>query len=268
MKFFITEFFTFGVKQARAALFGGIFLVLLSIAHPASELLGVARNDFLFVSAVLVQIILVLSGLETWCEVRTITTFHILGLGLELFKTHPAIGSWAYASGGFFVLATVPLYSGFMYAAIGSYISQAWHIFSLRLQNTPPIWVSAVLAAAVYVNFFTNHWVYDVRYILAVLVGISYYRTFVTFVVSTRVYRMWLPLSFVCIAFFVWVAENVGTFFGAWVYPHQVKGWNVVSFHKISSWSLLVILSFLIVSLIKHSYDQRNGRRIARSIGR
>ena len=267
MKFFLKEFFIFGIKQARAALFGGIFLVLLSIAHPSSEFLGIARNDFLFISAVFVQIMLVLFGLETWREVRTITAFHVLGLGLELFKTHPSIGSWAYASGGFFNLGTVPLYSGFMYAAIGSYMSQAWHIFSLRLHNTPSVWVSVVLAIAIYGNFFTNHWVYDVRYILAALVCISYYHTFVTFTVSSRTYGMWLPLSFILIAFFVWIAENVGTFFGAWIYPHQARGWNVVSLHKISSWSLLVILSFLIVSLIKHSYDQRNRGRIKSSIG-
>lgn len=264
MKQFIIDFFIFGVRQARAALFGGIFLVLLMISSEASVFLGISRNDFLFVSAVLVQVVLVMTGLETWREVKTITAFHVLGLILELFKTHPSVGSWAYASGGVFVLGTVPLYSGFMYAAIGSYISQAWHLFSLRLQNTPPLWVSAVLASAIYVNFFTNHWVYDIRYFLGVAVLLAYRKTFVSFSVSQRVYRMWLPLSFVCIAFFVWVAENVGTFFGAWVYPHQAKGWNVVSFHKISSWSLLVILSFLIVSLIKHSYETRNKRRVAR----
>lgn len=264
MKQFFIDFFIFGIRQARAALFGGIFLVLLMISSDASQWLGISRNDFLFVSAVLVQVILVVTGLETWREVKTITAFHILGLVLELFKTHPSVGSWAYASGGIFVLGTVPLYSGFMYAAIGSYISQSWHLFTLRLQNTPPLWVSGILATAIYINFFTNHWVYDIRYILGVLVLVAYRKTFVSFVVTTRVYRMWLPLSFVLIAFFVWVAENVGTFFGAWVYPHQAKGWNVVSFHKISSWSLLVILSFLIVSLIKHSYEQRNKRRIAR----
>ena len=263
MKQFIKDFFIFGVRQARAALFGGIFLVLLGISSDASSLLGISRNDFLFVGAVLVQIVLVVTGLETWREVRTITVFHLLGLVLELFKTHPSVGSWAYPSGGFFILGTVPLYSGFMYAAIGSYISQAWNLFSLQLKNTPPLWISALLAAAIYLNFFTNHWVYDVRYVLGVLVLLVYRKTIVSFILTTRVYRMWLPLSFVLIAFFVWVAENVGTFFGAWVYPHQAKGWNVVSFHKISSWSLLVILSFLIVSLIKHSYEQRNKRRIA-----
>ena len=61
-----------------------------------------------------------------------------------------------------------------------------------------------------------------------------------------------LALGFCLIALFVWLAENISTFLGAWQYPDQVHVWNVVSTNKITSWFLLVILSFVIVSSLKH----------------
>jgi uncharacterized membrane protein YoaT (DUF817 family) len=54
------------------------------------------------------------------------------------------------------------------------------------------------------------------------------------------------------IGFFVWVAENLATLFGAWVYPNQQKAWALVSTSKISSWALLVIVTFIIVADLKH----------------
>jgi uncharacterized membrane protein YoaT (DUF817 family) len=51
----------------------------------------------------------------------------------------------------------------------------------------------------------------------------------------------------------VWVAENVSTYLGAWSYPGQLGGWEVVSLNKISSWCLLVIVSFVIVADLKYA---------------
>src|SRR5204863_6901111 len=102
---------------------------------------GLARYDFLFLAAILIQLTLYLSKLETKDEVKVIFLLHIIGLVLELYKTNPAIGSWSYPEYGFFKIATVPLYSGFMYAAIGSYISQSWQIMKLELTHyTHYIW--------------------------------------------------------------------------------------------------------------------------------
>ncbi|MBW9235086.1 DUF817 domain-containing protein [Leptospira santarosai] len=28
--------------------------------------------------------------------------------------------------------------------------------------------------------------------------------------------------------FFIWIAENIATFFGAWEYPNQVDAWSLV----------------------------------------
>lgn len=60
-----------------------------------------------------------------------------------------------------------------------------------------------------------------------------------------------MVLAFFLIGFFVWVAENIATFFGAWVYPNQAHEWAIVGPAKISSWALLVIISFIIVAALK-----------------
>jgi uncharacterized membrane protein YoaT (DUF817 family) len=61
-----------------------------------------------------------------------------------------------------------------------------------------------------------------------------------------------LLLSFLLIGFFVWLAENVSTFFGVWKYPNQLGAWASVRVGKWSSWSLLVIMTFTIVAGLKH----------------
>jgi uncharacterized membrane protein YoaT (DUF817 family) len=63
-----------------------------------------------------------------------------------------------------------------------------------------------------------------------------------------------MPLlcSFVLIGFFIWIAENISTFFGAWVYPNQGSFWQHVPTGKISSWSLLVVITIIIVADLKH----------------
>ncbi len=248
---FVGEFFIFGIKQARAACFAGSFFVLLFLSTTLPPF-GVARYDFLFVSAILIQIALYFFGLETKDEVKVIFLFHIIGLMLELYKTNPAIGSWGYPEAAFFKIGTVPLYSGFMYAAVGSYISQSWKVMKLELTHyTHYVW-SVVLCALIYINFFTNHYVYDFRLLLIAAVFIFFWKTRVYFTVTDK--RRWMPLNlgFILIAFFIWIAENISTFFGAWQYPDQVHVWNVVSTNKITSWFLMVIISFILVAYLKH----------------
>lgn len=252
----VREFVVFGLKQARASIFAGSFLLLLMVAG-SIDIPGLVRSDILFLGALLIQAVLLMTKLETVDEAKVILLFHVIGLVLELYKTNPAVGSWTYPDPGHFRVSTVPLYSGFMYAAVGSYIAQAWKVMKLELVNAPSYRYSVLLAIAIYVNFFTNHFVYDVRWLLAALVVILFRKTWVTFVVTDKRRRMPLVVSFVLIAFFIWIAENIGTFYGAWLYPHQATTWSVVSFHKVSSWSLLVIISFMIVAYLKHVKAER-----------
>lgn len=245
----MAEFLSFGIKQARACVFAGSFFLLLFISRYVS--LGIPRYDFLFLAALGIQYVLYKTGLETKDEIKVIFLFHLLGLALELFKTHPAIGSWSYPGEGYLKIASVPLYSGFMYAAIGSYISQAWKLMKVEMVRFPPYRWSIPLAAAIYLNFFTHHFIPDFRWILSALVVIVFWKTRVFFTPDGERRSMPLTLSFILVAFFIWVAENISTYLGAWKYPYQLREWTLVSFDKISSWSLLVIISFIIVADLK-----------------
>ncbi len=245
------ELVVFGIKEARACIFAGSFFFLL-FASKHIPLGDLPRYDFLFIAAVLLQVILYLTKIETWDEVKTIFLFHIIGFVLETFKTHPAVGSWSYPEPGFFTIGTVPLFAGFMYAAVGSYIAQAWRILKLELREFPPYWAMLVLCTAIYINFFTNFFIPDLRIILIPAVFLLFARTTVYFTVITERRHMPLALGFCLTAFFIWIAENISTFYGAWQYPDQVHVWNVVSTNKITSWFLLVIISFIIVAYLKH----------------
>ncbi len=88
----LIELFVFGVKQARACLFPGIFISILLLSNYV-PLFGLARYDFIFVGAVLAQVALVALKVETRDEALTLFAFHLLGILLEVFKTNPAIGS-------------------------------------------------------------------------------------------------------------------------------------------------------------------------------
>lgn len=244
------EFLVFTWKEARSCVFAGSFFVLLWISHHI-QIGDLARYDFLFLGAILIQIILLLTKLETRDEAKVILLFHFIGICLELFKTNPAIGSWTYPEEGFFKFGTVPLYSGFMYAAVGSYISQAWKQFQLNLTHYPPYKYSLTLGALLYLNFFTHHFLPDFRIPLIIAVIILFWKTRVEFLVTEKVRRMPLTLSFLLIAFFIWIAENISTFLGAWKYPDQLQAWALVHSGKISSWFLLVIISFIIVADLK-----------------
>jgi len=251
----IFEFLVFGVKQAAACVFAGSFLFLLAISGHIS-VRGLARYDFLFLAAIAIQIVLVAVRLENWREVAVLSLFHLIGIGLELFKTSPHVRSWSYPEQAFFHLKTVPLYSGFMYASVASYIMQAWRLLHVRLTEFPSFPMAVGLSAAIYANFFTNHYIVDLRWPLAAAVLLLFRRTQVHFTVTSTERRMPLALSFLLIGFFIWVAENIATYFGAWQYPHQKRQWAIVGPTKISSWMLLVIISFIIVAALKELFPK------------
>jgi len=248
---FVTEFLMFGLKEARACLFVGLFFTAVLLI-PRHGLLGMPRYDALLVVALLVQGWLVWTGLESIDELKAITLFHVLGFGLEVFKTSTGIQSWSYPDFAYSKLFGVPLFSGFMYAAVGSYIIQAWRLFDLRVEHHPPYWMAFVIALLIYANFFTHHYIGDYRWYLAACALGLYARATVVFRPLDVDRKMPLLLSFVLIGFFIWLAENISTFFGIWRYPNQFGAWSTVHLGKWSSWSLLVIMSFTLIANLKH----------------
>lgn len=244
------DFLYFGFKEAQSCVFAGSFFAILFLSTKI-PLYGLPRYDFLFLAAVIIQIVLLALKLETFDELKAVMVFHIIGFCLEVFKTHPSVGSWQYPEDGYFKLFGVPLYSGFMYSAVASYIIQAWRLFDLRVVNHPPMPVVWVFAVAIYLNFFTHHFFVDLRWPITFCICWAFRKTDVFFTPDRNVYRMPLLVSFVLIGFFIWLAENIATFYGAWKYPNQQLSWERVHLGKWSSWSLLVIMTFIIVCNLK-----------------
>jgi uncharacterized membrane protein YoaT (DUF817 family) len=245
----LTEFLAFGLKQAWACVFGGAMLAVILAArlwYPPDAAL--ARNDLLTVAAVALQVAMLAGRLETLRELRVVVLFHLVGTAMELFKTH--VGSWSYAPEGVLRLGAVPLFSGFMYAAVGSYLVRVNRLFDLRFTRYPRRWVTAVLATAIYVNFFTNHYLPDVRWLLIAAVAAVFGRCVMHFRVFRHRLRMPLPVAFLLVAFFIWLAENIATWSQAWLYPGQVAGWDPVSPTKLASWFLLMIISVVLVTWV------------------
>ncbi len=247
----IVEFLYFGVKEARACLFAGLFFLSIFLV-PRAGIFGLPRYDVLLIIALAIQALMIWTKLETWDEAKAILLFHIVGFVLEVFKVSSSIQSWSYSDFGYTKVLGVPLFSGFMYAAIGSYIIQAWRLFDLRIRHHPPYWMATLIAVAIYLNFFTHHFIGDYRwYIAACAVGL-YARSTVVFRPYDRDRQMPLLLAFVLIGFFIWLAENISTFFGIWHYPNQLGAWSAVHIGKWSSWSMLVIMTITIVAHLKH----------------
>ncbi len=248
-RLWLYEFLLFGFKQAWACLFGALMLVLLLGTHlfyPDDAPLH--RYDFITLGAVLIQGGMLALRLETLEEAKVILIFHVVGTVMELFKT--AAGSWLYPEASVLHIGAVPLFSGFMYASVGSYIARVWRIFDFRFSNYPPRWATYLLAAAIYANFFAHHWLPDVRILIFAAVGWYFAFTKIHFRNWRR--HRWMPLlvGFLLVALFIWFAENIGTYARAWSYPGQENEWKMVGIGKLGSWYLLMIISFVLVSLV------------------
>jgi uncharacterized membrane protein YoaT (DUF817 family) len=245
----LVEFLVFGLKQAWACLFGALMLAIIVAArlwYPEDAI--VARNDAVTIAAVVVQIVMLVARLERGRELVVILLFHVVGTVMELFKT--GAGSWEYADGGVLHIGAVPLFSGFMYAAVGSYMVRVFRLFDLRFDRYPPRWVTAIIAVAIYANFFTHHWLWDARYVLMAAVVVVFARCVMHFRIFRFRARMPVLLAFVLVAVFIWFAENIATLSDAWHYPNQHAGWELVSIGKLGSWFLLMIISVVLVTWI------------------
>ena len=245
----LAEFGVFALKQAWACLFGGALLTVLIAArlwYPDDA--SLARNDALTIAAVAIQAGMVAARLETLRELRVILVFHLVGTAMELFKT--GAGSWSYEDGGLLRIAEVPLFSGFMYAAVGSYMVRVHRILDLRFTRYPPRWITAVLAGAIYANFFAHHSLPDARWPLLAGVATIYGRCTMHFRVHRRAIRMPIVVGFLLVALFIWIAENIATWSNAWLYPSQLQGWHPVSPDKLVAWFLLMIISVVLVTWV------------------
>lgn len=244
----IGQLIRFGWLELRACAFAIALVTAMALTLVIP--LPFARYDALLLVGVLTSLAFWAGGLETGRELLAIGGFHLTGLLFEIGKVH--LGSWSYPEPGLFTVMGVPLFSGFMYAAVGSYLVAAWRRFDLRLTAYRAVPV-AVLAVAIYLNFFTHHWIPDLRWVLAVALLAACWGTWVHFTVGVERYRMPLTLAFLLIGFFLWLAENLATLLSAYQYPEQSAGWTMVHVGKLGSWALLVVVSFAMVAAWKGS---------------
>ncbi|MEU0331902.1 DUF817 domain-containing protein [Streptomyces sp. NPDC006193] len=239
----IGQLVRFAVVQARAC----AFAVALLAGIAASRLLPplpVARYDLVLVYGIALTLVARRVGWETRRDTAVIAACHVLGLLFELVKVR--LGSWSYPEDALTKIGGVPLYGGFMYAAVAGYVCRARRLMRLRCTRYRAA-ATTLVAAAVYVNFFTHHWMPDLRWPLAVAMTAATAGTWVGFSVGAHRYRMPLAVSFVLIGFFLWVAENAATYAGAWSYPEQIGGWQPVPLTKFGAWSLLISVTFVLV---------------------
>lgn len=245
----LVEFLVFGVKQAWACLFGGLLLAGMLVSrfiYP--DAMPLARYDFLVLYAIAIQGLFLITRLERPSEAVVILIFHAVGTAMEIFKTEA--GSWVYPEDNVLRLGGVPLFSGFMYAAVGSYFARCARVFEFRWDHYPARWATVLLAIGIYVNFFSHHFIVDVRYGLFALTALIFWRCQVHYRVWRWRHRMPLLLGFFLVSLFIWLAENIATFTRIWLYPNQADGWHMVSLQKLGSWYLLMIVSWVLVTLV------------------
>lgn len=256
----VGELVMFVLKQGWACLFGGLLLVAIIgtklVWQPDWPL---QRYDFLCLFAVATQVIFLWKGLETWEEARVILLFHLTGTAMEWFKV--SAGSWAYPEPGVFVALNVPLFSGFMYASVGSYMARVIRIFDMRFAPYPPFALTLLLAVAIYVNFFSHHFLPDIRIALFLATVMIYGRTRIWFRVHDHDWWMPLPLAAFLSSLALWVAENIGTWTGTWLYSGQSPD-QMVSLGKLGSWYLLLYVAFVTVTLVSRAALYPRGRPV------
>lgn len=249
MKSFFRELSLFFFKQVWACLFGICMLGLIGLTYLIDlDSLGIQRYDVLFLGAVTIQLLLMAFRLETPEETKIIFLFHIVATCMELFKTSSVIGAWHYPDETLFRIGNVPLFAGFMYSAVGSYFARMWRLFDFKFTRYPKFWWTVVLAAFIYLNFYSHHFMVDLRYALFVFVGVLYGRCWLAYTIDTKERRVPILLFFLAIAVGIWIAENIGTYCQVWLYPHQTETWSMVGPDKIAAWFLLMIISFVMVA--------------------
>jgi uncharacterized membrane protein YoaT (DUF817 family) len=254
LPFAVAEFVMFVLKQGWACLFAITMLVLLI----GSKLVwqpewALARYDFLVLAAIAIQAAFLWFRLESLDEAKVILIFHVSGTLMEIFKIH--MGTWAYPEPGILKVMGVPLFSGFMYASVGSFMARVIRIFDMRFSPYPREALTWALGLAIYLNFFWHHFGPDARYVLMAGTLLIFGRTIIWFRISDRHYPMPLVVAAALTCFFMWGAENIGTLTGTWVYAGN-KTFHWTSLAKAGSWYLLLYVSFVQVMLV---YRDRMG---------
>lgn len=241
--------FEFIYKAASAALFGILLLIAfaLTASMGSDEYFDFFRYDYLLFYALVIQVCLIYLKLESWAEVKVIALFHIMAMIMEIFLTHPQIASWQYPQPAIFKLYTVPLFAGFMYSAVGSFFARSLRLYQVSFKLLPRFANMLILALCSYINFMSKFFIYDFRYLLFLWSLVIFWPTKIQFKLQHHQFQLPMLPVLLVLAFLIWVAENISTFYKIWLYPSQVDAWHMVGWGKLGSWYLLLLLSLVLV---------------------
>lgn len=143
--------FHFAYLQAISCLFPVMIFAALAISKMVS-IPFLHRYDVILLLCLAAQILMMTLRLETLNELKVICLFHLIGISLELYKVH--MGSWSYPEEAYTKVFGVPLYSGFMYASVASYIYQALSRLHVQVRSWPHPFLSIGTSLSIYLNFF------------------------------------------------------------------------------------------------------------------
>ncbi len=239
----------FSFKAASAALFGILLLIAFAVTASmgSQEYFGYFRYDYLLFYALVIQACLLYLKLESWAEAKVIALFHILAMGMEIFLTSPYIASWQYPQPAVYKILTVPLFAGFMYSAVGSFFARSLRLYQVHFQYLPSFGNMMALAVLSYANFMTKFFIPDIRYALFAWSAFIFWNTKIGFEIQDRKFKVPMLPVLLLLAFIIWIAENISTFYKIWLYPSQVDAWHMVGWGKLGSWYLLLLLSLVLV---------------------
>ena len=246
---YIKSFFEFMFKAASAALFGILLLIAFVVTAPmgSHEFYGFFRYDYLLLYALIIQICLLYLKLESWAEAKVIALFHIMAMGMEVFLTHPQIASWQYPQPAILKIMAVPLFAGFMYSAVGSFFARSLRLYQVSFLKLPQFTHMLCLAVLSYINFMSKFFIPDFRNLLFVCSVILFWKTKIRFELQQHHFQIPMLPILLILAFIIWIAENISTFYKIWQYPSQVDAWHMVGWGKLGSWYLLLLLSLVLV---------------------
>lgn len=242
-------FIQFSFKAASAALFGILLLIAFVVTANmgSQEYFGYFRYDYLLFYALAIQVCLIYLKLESWAEAKVIALFHVMAMCMEIFLTHPLIASWQYPQPAVFKILTVPLFAGFMYSAVGSFLARSLRLYNVHFQYLPSFTNMMALAFLSYANFMTKFFIPDIRYFLFAWSAVIFWNTKIGFEIEDKKFKVPMLPILILLAFIIWIAENISTFYKIWLYPSQLDAWHMVGWGKLGSWYLLLLLSLVLV---------------------
>ena len=223
----------------------------------SQEFYGLFRYDYLLIYALVIQCCLLYLKLESWAEAKVIALFHLMAMVMEIFLTHPEIASWQYPQPALFKILTVPLFAGFMYSAVGSFFARSLRLYQVSFEKLPDFAHMLLLALLSYLNFMSKFFVPDIRNLLFVWSMVIFWKTKLHFRLQQHAIQLPMLPVLLLLAFIIWIAENISTFYKIWLYPSQVEAWHMVGWGKLGSWYLLLLLSLVLVLKILGQRDSQ-----------